>query len=73
MTKLMVLLAAAVGVGFQTDTVAGADPTPTPGPVYSVPGGLLGTQPLPAICGSQPRACAGNWDPNTGAWEFPKT
>jgi hypothetical protein len=53
---------------------AGADPTPPPspyqiqgpyGPVYG------GMRTLPPICGAQPRACAGNWSPDTGTWVFP--
>ena len=53
---------------------AGADPTPEPSP-YQIqgPNGPVygGMRTLPPICGAQPRACAGNWNPDTGAWDFP--
>ena len=53
---------------------ARADPTPEPSP-YQIagPSGPVvgGLRTLPPICGAQPRACAGNWDPNSGAWVFP--
>jgi hypothetical protein len=54
---------------------ANADPTPEPSPGYVIQGStgptVGGLRSLPPICGVQPRACAGNWDPNTGAWVFP--
>jgi hypothetical protein len=54
---------------------ANADPTPEPSPGYVIqgPGGptVGGLRILPPICGVQPRACAGNWDPDTGTWVFP--
>jgi hypothetical protein len=53
---------------------AGADPTPPPSP-YQIqgPNGPVvgGLQTLPPICAVQPRACAGNWNPRTGTWDFP--
>jgi hypothetical protein len=50
--------------------LAGADPDPSPGPIYSVPGGgLLGPQPLPARCGEFPQLCNLNWNPDTGTWQ----
>jgi hypothetical protein len=52
-----------------------ADPTPEPSPGYVIqgPGGptVGGLRSLPPICGVQPRACAGNWSPDTGTWVFP--
>jgi hypothetical protein len=58
---------------------AGADPTPAPAPApdpgYQIagPSGPVvgGLRTLPPICGVQPRACAGKWNPDTGAWDFP--
>jgi hypothetical protein len=56
---------------------AGADPTPQPSPGYVIqgPGGptVGGLRSMPPICGVQPRACAGNWNPDTGTWNFPGT
>jgi hypothetical protein len=56
--------------------VAGADPTPPPSP-YQIqgPNGPVvgGLRSMPPICGVQPRACAGNWNPDTGTWNFPGT
>jgi hypothetical protein len=53
---------------------AGADPTAPPSP-YQIagPSGPVygGMRTLPPICGAQPRACAGDWDPNSGTWVFP--
>jgi hypothetical protein len=72
MTKQLICAAVmtAVSVVIAAPAIAGADPTPyqiqgPSGPVY---GGLRS---LPPICGVQPRACAGNWNPDTGAWDFP--
>ena len=73
----MKLVVAAVVLFAATSTnvaVASADPTPAPGPyVIQTPGGPVvgGLRTLPPICAVQPRACAGNWDPNSGAWVFP--
>lgn len=53
---------------------AGADPTPQPSPGYAIQGPVPtvgGLRSLPPICGAQPRACAGNWDQNSGTWVFP--
>ena len=53
---------------------AGADPRPPPSPYQILgPNGPVygGMRTLPPICGVQPRACAGNWDPNSGTWVFP--
>lgn len=53
---------------------AGADPTPVPSPYQIIgPNGPVygGMRTLPPICGVQPRACAGNWSPDTGTWVFP--
>ena len=72
--KPLVLSGLLVAAGAAFAAPASADPTspPTPyqilgpnGPVYG------GIRTLPPICGVQPRACAGNWDPSTGAWDFP--
>jgi hypothetical protein len=57
---------------------ANADPTPAPSPPYLIqsPSGPVygGMRTLPPICGVQPRACAGDWNPDTGAWDFrPRT
>jgi hypothetical protein len=55
---------------------AGADPgTPQPPSPYQIqgPSGPVvgGLRTLPSICAAQPRACAGNWSPDTGSWVFP--
>jgi hypothetical protein len=72
--RTVVVAAVAVLVVGATGT-AGADPTPEPSPGYVIQGPtgptVGGLRSLPPICGVQPRACAGNWDPNTGAWVFP--
>jgi hypothetical protein len=56
---------------------AHADPTLAPSPPYVIqsPAGptVGGLRSLPPVCGVQPRACAGNWNPETGSWEFPGT
>jgi hypothetical protein len=69
--KTLAVVAMAVAVA----GTAGADPTPapTPGYVIQTPTGPMvgGLRSLPPICGVQPRACAGNWNPDTGAWDFP--
>jgi hypothetical protein len=73
--KLVVLGVLLVAAGVAFATPAGADPTPPPSPPYQIqtPGGPVvgGLRSLPPICGVQPRACAGNWDPNSGTWVFP--
>jgi hypothetical protein len=73
--KLVVLCSVLIAAGASFDAPAGADPTPppTPGYVIQTPGGLVvgGLRSMPPICGVQPRACAGNWNPSTGAWDFP--
>ena len=66
----------AVLVALVTAVPAGADPTTQPAPPYVIvgtPGGPVygGMRTLPPVCAAAPRACAGNWNPNTGAWEFP--
>ena len=72
--KLLVLGGLLVAAGAAFAAPASADPTPPPtpyqiqgpnGPVYG------GMRTLPPICGAQPRACAGDWDPNSGTWVFP--
>jgi hypothetical protein len=75
MTKLITGVAAVL-VALATAGTAGADPTPeppSPGYVIQTPAGPtvggLGT--LPPVCAAQPRACAGNWNPDSGAWDFP--
>jgi hypothetical protein len=70
------LMCAAVALVFAVPpSGANADPTPGPSPGYVIqtPGGPVvgGMRSLPPICGPQPRACAGNWDPNSGTWVFP--
>jgi hypothetical protein len=54
---------------------ADADPTQPPSPPYVIagPSGPVvgGLRTLPPICGVQPRACAGDWDPSSGTWVFP--
>jgi hypothetical protein len=72
--KLVVLgaLLVAAGAGFLAP--ANADPTPAPSPGYVIQGPaptVGGLRSLPPICGVQPRACAGNWNPSTGTWDFP--
>jgi hypothetical protein len=74
--KLLLLGALALALGAESSAPANADPTPPPGPyLIQGPNGPVygGMRTLPPICGVQPRACAGNWNPNTGAWEFPGT
>jgi hypothetical protein len=77
MTKLMTGLVAAVLAALSTAAQAAVDPTQQPSPPYVIqtPGGptVGGLRTLPPICGVQPRACAGNWNPDTGAWDFPGT
>ena len=69
---LGVLLVAATG---EFSQVASTDPTPEPSPPYVIqsPAGptVAGLRSLPPICGTVPRACSGNWNPDTGAWDFP--
>jgi len=66
------VLAATAGTAAPT---AAADPTPEPSPGYVIQGpagpSVGGLRSLPPICATQPRACAGNWDPNLGTWVFP--
>jgi len=74
MTKLITGVAAVL-FALSTAGTAGADPTPEPSPGYVIqgPGGptVGGLRSLPPICSVQPRACAGNWSPDTGSWVFP--
>ena len=58
-----------------TATADPDDPSRGPGYVIQGPGGpaVGGLRSLPPICGVQPRACAGDWNPDTGAWDFPGT
>jgi hypothetical protein len=76
MMRLLVLGGLLVAAGVTIVTPANADPTPPPSP-YQIqgPNGPVygGMRTLPPICGVQPRACAGNWNPSTGAWDFPGT
>jgi hypothetical protein len=72
--KLLALAAAFAIPGFGISGVAAADPDPTPPPyVIQGPGGptVGGLRTLPPICAAQPRACAGNWSPDTGSWVYP--
>jgi len=77
MTKLIAGVGTAVLVALATATPACADPTPAPAPPYVIqtPGGptVGGLRTLPPVCGVQPRACSGDWNPDTGAWDFPGT
>jgi hypothetical protein len=77
MTKLITGLAFVVLSALATAAPAWADPTPEPSPGYVISGPsgptVGGLRSLPPICGTQPRACAGDWNPDTGAWEFPGT
>jgi hypothetical protein len=71
----LVLCSVLIAAGVKLFTpIASADPTPPPSP-YQIqgPNGPVygGMRTLPPICGTVPRACAGNWDPNSGAWVFP--
>jgi hypothetical protein len=76
MNTVRIVLAVAAMVVAVPGT-AHADPTPEPSPGYVIqgPGGATvgGLRTLPPVCGVQPRACAGNWNPNSGAWDFPGT
>jgi hypothetical protein len=74
--KLLAAIAMLLAGGATFVAPAGADPTPAPGPyVISTPSGptVGGLRTLPPICAVQPRACAGNWSPDTGTWDFPGT
>ena len=75
--RFLFALATAVVAALTAPATAGADPTPAPSPGYKIQtrnGPVIGGLPnLPAICAVQPRACALNYDPNTGAWERPGT
>lgn len=73
--SLLAVVAVLVAVGRVSNaTLAHADPTPPPSP-YQIagPNGPVvgGLRTLPPICAAQPRACAGDWDPNSGTWVFP--
>jgi hypothetical protein len=71
------MAARALAAQFCAPATAHADPTPQPSPGYVIqaPTGptVGGLRSLPPICGVQPRARAGNWNPDTGAWNFPGT
>lgn len=74
--KLLVLVAILFAAGDANASPASADPTPAPSPYQiQTPSGPVygGMRTLPPICAAQPRACAGNWNPDTGAWDFPGT
>jgi hypothetical protein len=70
MTARITLIGVAVAAAILTAPTVHADPdpAPSPGPIYSVPGGVLGTQPLPAICGEFPQLCGLDYNPATGSW-----
>jgi hypothetical protein len=76
MTKLITGVAAVL-VAFSSAGTAGAYPTPEPAPspgyVIQTPKGpqIGGLRTLAPICGTQPLACAGHWNPDTGTWDFP--
>ena len=69
-----VVVLAVLALVFGATGTAHADPAPAPDP-YQIqgPNGPVygGMRTLPPICATQPRACAGNWNPSTGAWDFP--
>ena len=70
------LCAAVVALVIGATGTAHADPTPSPSP-YQIQGPtgptVGGLRSMPPIRGVQPRACAGNWNPDTGTWDFPGT
>jgi hypothetical protein len=72
--KLLVLGSVLIAAGVQFGTPASADPTPPPSPGYIIQGPgestVGGLRTLPPICATQPRACAGDWSPDTGTWVF---
>jgi hypothetical protein len=72
--RLLLLVSVTLALGAGSSAPANADPNPPPSP-YQIqgPNGPVygGMRTLPPICASQPRACAGNWDPNSGTWVFP--
>jgi len=74
---IVLATAAAAAMVVAAPGTAGADPTPPPSPPYVIqtPGGpaVGGLRTLPPRCTVQPRACSGNWNPDTGAWDFPGT
>lgn len=53
--------------------IAGADPTPSPGPGYQIPGRsgpqFPGTQVYPPRCLAAMLACGFKYDPGTGTWQ----
>jgi hypothetical protein len=75
MLVVLSVIAALVTSAVASAGVAAADPTPPPSPPYVIqtPAGptVGGLRTLPPICAAQPRACAGNWSPDTGSWVFP--
>jgi hypothetical protein len=75
MTKLIAGVAAVLAAS-SIVAPAAADPTQQPSPPYVIqtPAGPVygGMRTLPPICGAQPRACSGTWDPNLGTWVFPQ-
>jgi hypothetical protein len=75
MTKQLICAAVLAAWAVTVAGTAHADPTSAPSPPYVIqtPAGptVGGLRSLPPICGVQPRACAGNWHPSTGAWDFP--
>jgi hypothetical protein len=78
MTKRLICTAVLAAWAVTVAGTANADPDdPSPGPGYVIqaPGGPVvgGLRSMPPICGAQPRACAGNWNPDTGTWDFPGT
>jgi hypothetical protein len=74
--KFLLLVSVLIAAGLTFVSPASADPTPSPSP-YQIqgPNGPVygGMRTLPPICGTQPRACAGDWNLSTGAWDFPGT
>jgi hypothetical protein len=70
-----IAVAVAVATMVAAAGTAHADPTAPPAPPYVIqtPSGptVGGLRTLPPICAVQPRACAGNWNPDTGSWVFP--
>jgi hypothetical protein len=71
MTRLVAALAA-LGLATAAPGTAGADPTPSPGPGYQIPGPsgpqFPGTQVYPPRCLEAMLACGFRYDPGTGTW-----
>jgi hypothetical protein len=74
MTRLVAALVALVTAAVAAAGVAGADPSPAPGPGSQIltPGGgsaFPGVQTYPPWCARNMLACGFRYDPGTGTWQ----